>query len=41
MRENNYEKVIEVARKIRFNPAIRDGEPVSVRGALEFTFNLY
>jgi TonB family protein len=34
-------KAIEAARKIRFNPAIRNGEPVSVRGSLEFTFNLY
>jgi TonB family protein len=34
-------KAIEAARKIRFNPAIRNGEPVSVRGQLEFTFNLY
>lgn len=34
-------KAIEAAWKIRFNPATRDGEPVSVRGQLEFTFNLY
>jgi TonB family protein len=34
-------KAIEATRKIRFNPATRNGEPVSVRGALEFTFNLY
>jgi len=34
-------KAIEAARAIRFNPATKDGEPVSVRGALEFTFNLY
>jgi TonB family protein len=35
------EKAIEAARKIRFNPAVKDGSPVSVRGSLEFTFNLY
>lgn len=34
-------KAIEAAQKIRFNPATRDGEPVSVRGSLEYTFNLY
>jgi TonB family protein len=34
-------KAIEATRKIKFNPATRDGEPVSVRGNLEFTFNLY
>jgi TonB family protein len=35
------EKAIEAAKKIRFTPAMKDGAPVSVRGALEFTFNLY
>jgi TonB family protein len=35
------EKAIEAARKIRFNPAVKNGTPVSVRGQLEFTFNLY
>jgi TonB family protein len=35
------EKAIEAARKIRFNPAVKNGAPVSVRGQLEFTFNLY
>jgi TonB family protein len=34
-------KAIEATRKIRFNPATRNGEPVSVRGTLEFTWNLY
>lgn len=34
-------KAIEATWKIRFNPATTDGEPVSVRGQLEFTFNLY
>ena len=35
------EKAIEAAKKIRFNPAVKSGTPVSVRGNLEFTFNLY
>jgi TonB family protein len=35
------EKAIEAAQRIRFNPAVRAGQPVSVRGNLEFTFNLY
>jgi TonB family protein len=35
------EKAIEAAQKIRFNPAVKNGAPVSVRGSLEFTFNLY
>jgi len=34
-------KAIEVARKIKFKSATKDGEPVSVRGNLEFSFNLY
>jgi TonB family protein len=34
------EKAIEAAKKIRFRPAIRNGQPVSVRGNLEFSFNL-
>lgn len=34
-------KALEATRKIKFNPAIKDGEPVSVRGQLEFSFNLY
>jgi TonB family protein len=34
-------KAIEATRKIKFDPATRNGKPVSVRGALEFTFNLY
>jgi len=28
-------------QKIKFKPAMKDGKPVSVRGALEFSFNLY
>ena len=35
------EKAIEAAKKIRFEPAIKDGQPVSVRGNIEFSFNLY
>lgn len=35
------EKAIEAARRIRFNPAVKNGSPVSVRGTLEFSFNLY
>jgi len=35
------EKAIEAAKKIRFNPAVKAGTPVSVRGNLEFSFNLY
>ena len=34
-------KAIEATRKIKFYPATKDGEPVSVRGNLEFSFNLY
>lgn len=32
---------VEAASRIRFTPAMKDGSPVSVRGVLEFTFNLY
>lgn len=35
------ERAIEAAQKIRFQPATKNGSPVSVRGNLEFTFNLY
>lgn len=35
------ETAIDAARKIRFEPAMKDGQPVSVRGILEFSFNLY
>ncbi len=34
------ETAIEAAEKIRFTPAMKDGKPVSVRLAIEFTFNL-
>jgi TonB family protein len=34
------EKAIEAAHKIRFNPAVKNGVPVSVRGNIEFTFVL-
>lgn len=32
---------IEAVKKIRFQPALKDGEPVSVRGNIEFNFTLY
>jgi len=32
---------IHAAQKIRFQPATKDGAPVSVRGTLESSFNLY
>jgi TonB family protein len=34
-------KAIEAAQKIRFQPAVQNGKPVSVRGTLEFKFNTY
>lgn len=34
------EKTIEAAKKIRFKPAMKDGQPVSVRVTLEFHFRL-
>jgi TonB family protein len=34
------EKAIEAAKKIRFEPAIKDGQPVEVRATLEYSFNL-
>jgi TonB family protein len=35
------EKAIEAAQKIKFQPATKGGVPVTVRGQLEYTFNLY
>src|SRR5215510_10288799 len=35
------EQSISAAKRIRFEPATKNGEPVSVRGNLEFSFNLY
>src|SRR5262249_3311610 len=35
------ESAIEAAKKIRFEPGMKDGQPVSVRGTLEFAFDLY
>jgi TonB family protein len=32
---------VEAASKIRFNPAKKDGVPVSIRGPLEYQFTLY
>ena len=34
-------KAVEAASKINFTPAMKNGAPVSVRGNLEFGFNLY
>jgi TonB family protein len=34
------EEAIKAARAIRFEPAMKDGKPVSVRGNLEFGFSL-
>ncbi len=34
------EQAIEAAQKIRFEPAVKDGRRVSVRGNLEFNFSL-
>jgi TonB family protein len=35
------ESAIEAATKVRFEPGMKDGKPVSVRGRLEFTFVLH
>lgn len=35
------EAAIAAARRIRFNPAVRNGQPVSVRSVIEFNFALY
>lgn len=35
------ESAIEAAKKIRFRPAVKNGQPVSVRGNIEFNFTLY
>jgi TonB family protein len=34
------EKAVEAALKTRFQPAVENGAPVSVRGDLSFTFSL-
>ena len=34
------EQAITAAKKVRFEPAIKNGEPVSVRGSMEFSFNI-
>jgi TonB family protein len=34
------QKAIEAASKIRFEPAMKDGQPVNVTGTLEFIFHL-
>ncbi|HKX26258.1 MAG TPA: energy transducer TonB [Blastocatellia bacterium] len=35
------EKAVEAALRVRFQPAIKNGVPISVRGPLRFDFNLY
>ena len=35
------ETSIEAAQRIRFQPAVQNGKPVSVRATLEFSFALY
>jgi hypothetical protein len=35
------ESAIDAARNVRFEPGIKDGQPVSVRGTLEFTFHMF
>lgn len=35
------EEAIAAVRQIRFNPATREGRPVSVRGNIEYNFTLY
>jgi TonB family protein len=41
LRDGLTEEAIEAARQIRFNPATREGRPVSVRGNIEYNFTLY
>lgn len=35
------ERAIEAARQIRFQPGMKNGQPVSVSSALEYSFNVY
>lgn len=35
------ESAIESAKRIRFQPAMKNGQPIAVRGRLEFNFTLY
>ncbi len=35
------EKAIDAAKQVRFEPAMKDGQPVSVSGFLEFQFKFY
>lgn len=35
------EECIKVAREIRFEPAVKDGQPVSMYTKLEYTFDVY
>jgi hypothetical protein len=34
------EAAIEAAKAIRFEPAMKDGQPFSVRGNIEYSFRL-
>ena len=34
-------QALTAAEKIRFEPAVKEGQPVSVRGKLEFSFSMY
>jgi TonB family protein len=35
------ESAIDAVEKVRFEPAIKNGEPATVRGTIEFTFHLF
>ena len=35
------EAAIEAAKTVQFKPAMKDGQPISVRGKLQFSFSLY
>jgi TonB family protein len=35
------ESAVDVARRIKFKPAMKDGKPVSVRVLLEYRFDIY
>lgn len=35
------EEAIEAARRIKFKPVIKDGQPVSITRSVEYTFSIY
>jgi len=35
------DNAIAAAKKIRFNPATKDGKPINLRSALEYSFDTY